>query len=466
MEPGETTTWRFLFGFYQLEEAVAIANAQGISYNPAELESLRGRISEAISAVSVLKSRAGVVPKIVDVPASYRDHLGKLETEPTFKELVTGMKSWAWKLVELGSLRTFQPSVNWGYVERLVKRAPKESDEASVLDFCLPLAGTGTPQRVVVSFNPTANTYSIVSEHLDLRIVGQVQGEDPTTKKEVLWVRNRVRPSDDHHRSLSRHVPGEERIPPRSCTPGGRTQADSSSRCRSGHISNDRGRWPGLLYNRRHVVAATSVSLRFPVSRGGQHHQTAPADGLDNPRGGPSFGTLEWVSRLGLGRASWGTTPDQVGPDLPVPTIPNALEPEFIDIGCGCRGDTDTRCGPPKVEDNRCNLPLTSSSDRPARPHRQIEDSAPGFGDRPVNPFSRSKSETHLGVGHALGYRDWPVHERAPIAASLEPLSSLKPSMEPPTEHGHGPRDEEVGAELQHRAQAPSSLQGATEQRG
>ncbi|MGP8077190.1 MAG: hypothetical protein ACLP78_00740 [Thermoplasmata archaeon] len=227
MEPGETTTWRFLFGFYQLEEAVAIANAQGISYNPTELESLRGRISEAISAVSVLKSRAGVVPKIVDVPASYRDRLGKLETEPTFKELVTGMKSWAWKLVELGSLRTFQPSVNWGYVERLVKRAPKESDEASVLDFCLPLAGTGTPQRVVVSFNPTANTYSIVSEHLDLRIVGQVQGEDPTTKRRffgfatgfglptitIAHYRDMYLVKNGYHRAVALLAAGHKRIP-------------------------------------------------------------------------------------------------------------------------------------------------------------------------------------------------------------------------------------------------------------
>lgn len=160
-----------------------MVSAQGIPLDSNALEDLRTKVSKATSFVKSLPLRSATSPSVTEPSPESRDHLAKLEAEPTFKELTTGMKGWAWKQVELAKIRTFQPSVNWDYVQQLVERAPKETDADATLKFCLPLAGSGGLQRVVVTFNPVTNTYSIVSEHLDLRIVGQVQGEDPATKR-------------------------------------------------------------------------------------------------------------------------------------------------------------------------------------------------------------------------------------------------------------------------------------------
>jgi len=181
--PVETTTWRFLLGFYQVEEAVNVVKSLGLPLTPQDESDLRAKATKARLLVESAPVRTKTVPRILDVPEAHHEYLRKLEAESTFPECTTGMKGWGWRLVELGSLRTFQPSVNWDYVQTLVARAPESSDADAVLKFCLPLAGTGGLQRVVVSFNQVNNTYSIVSEHLDLRIVGQVQGEDQATKR-------------------------------------------------------------------------------------------------------------------------------------------------------------------------------------------------------------------------------------------------------------------------------------------
>jgi hypothetical protein len=183
MDSTDSTLWRFLFGFYQLEEAIAIATSQGVPLDPPAVEQLRVKIERAISHVRTPPRGGVTTPSVSEIPTGFRDHLAKLEGESTFIELTTGMRGWAWKQVDLASLRTFQPSVNWDYVQKLKARAPAPNDPGATLRFCLPAAGSGTPQRVAVTFNPTVNTYSIVTEHLDFRIVGQVQGEDPATKR-------------------------------------------------------------------------------------------------------------------------------------------------------------------------------------------------------------------------------------------------------------------------------------------
>lgn len=179
----ETAIWRFLLGFYKADEALTIVKSQGLVTSPEQESDVRKRISEASTFVKGVGPRRPEDVKPSDVPGSIRDHLTKLEGEPTFKECITGMDRWSWKLMELSELRTFQPSVNWDYVSKLADRVPAKGDVDSLAKFCLPLAGSGAPQRVIVSFNPVVNSYSIVTEHLDLRIVGQVQGEDPATKR-------------------------------------------------------------------------------------------------------------------------------------------------------------------------------------------------------------------------------------------------------------------------------------------
>lgn len=183
MDDSDKSTWRFLFGFYKAEEAIGIAKSLGVEVTPTEEERLRASVSHANSFVRNLGPRTGLKPTLTDVPTSFGNHLKQLQEEPTFGELTTGVTGWSWKLVELAKLRTFQTSLNWSYVQRLILRAPEVNELDSTLRYCLPLAGSGEPQRVVVSFNSVANTYSLVSEHLDFRIVGQVQGEDQRTKR-------------------------------------------------------------------------------------------------------------------------------------------------------------------------------------------------------------------------------------------------------------------------------------------
>lgn len=183
MKSDEANTWRFLLGFYQVEEAVNLVKSLGLPVSPKEEQDLRSRVLRAKEFVGGELARKPPRPSLTEPPDDAREHLRKLEVEPTFGECTAGMKSWSWRLVDLAAIRTFQPSVNWDYVQRLVDRAPNPGDLDGALRFCLPLAGTGGVQRVVVAFNPVTNTYSIVSEHLDLRIVGQVQGEDPATKR-------------------------------------------------------------------------------------------------------------------------------------------------------------------------------------------------------------------------------------------------------------------------------------------
>jgi hypothetical protein len=64
-----------------------------------------------------------------------------------------------------------------------VKKAPEPDDIEGSIKFCLPLRGEDGRIEVLSSFNPNTNTCTIVTDNLDLRILGNVQGEENTTKR-------------------------------------------------------------------------------------------------------------------------------------------------------------------------------------------------------------------------------------------------------------------------------------------
>jgi hypothetical protein len=183
MPTTETTTWRFLFGFYRFEEALTIARSQGLELSPEADRDLQAKLSRAVSCIG--KESGQSVPHVNVGPVSptQDQYLAELAADPTFAESIQGMSAWHWGNVELSGLRTFQPSVNWEYIQKLVPTAPAPRDQDGTVKFCLPKRGSAPPQRVLTGFNPVTNTFSIVSEHLDFRVVGQVQGEDPNTKR-------------------------------------------------------------------------------------------------------------------------------------------------------------------------------------------------------------------------------------------------------------------------------------------
>jgi hypothetical protein len=178
-----TTTWRFLFGFYKAEDAVTLAKSQGLEFTSEMEASLRSKVAQANHYVQALPDRSRIVPHTYPASPEHEAYLAALAAEPTFSETTQGMTGWAWRNIELKNLRTFQPCLNWDYVQQLIGSVPDPADKDATLRFCLPARDSMPPQRLLAGFNPTTNTFSIVTEHLDLRVVGQVQGEDPNTKR-------------------------------------------------------------------------------------------------------------------------------------------------------------------------------------------------------------------------------------------------------------------------------------------
>jgi len=179
----ETTPWRTLLGFFKADEALGFAKSQGYEFSPDEEAALKREIEKALRAVAGLPDRTGTSPEMLEVPVAASEHLSKIEKDPTFAEHTNGMLRWGWKLVEIAKLRTFQTQVNQSYVDRLAEEVPPVGDFLGALRFCVPERGSKGLQKVTMAFNPVTNTFSVVSENLDLRILGQAQGEDPTTKR-------------------------------------------------------------------------------------------------------------------------------------------------------------------------------------------------------------------------------------------------------------------------------------------
>lgn len=177
----EFPEWVSLLGFYPEIESLNIIQGQGIEISEERMNALKSELSEARANVSGMQGRNNVVPQIKDITATHQNHVQKLQQHPTFNELVMGMNRWYLGLVELEKIHTVQPYINLEYIEQLKERVPEPENLEQTLEFCLP---TNIPsEKVMVVFNPTQNTFSIVSENLNFRIIGNIQGEEPTTKR-------------------------------------------------------------------------------------------------------------------------------------------------------------------------------------------------------------------------------------------------------------------------------------------
>jgi hypothetical protein len=178
--PTTLTEAKSLLGFFTEAEAVNVIKSQGIPLEERKEQALTEQIREAIKYVKSLSGRKIVSPEISDiVPEELGNRGVELQAEPTFQEHLARMSGWSFSWVELEKLHAFQPNINPEYVERLKQRAPAPGDVASLLKFCLPLRSEIPKSPAIGGFNPNANTFTLISENLDFRIVGQVNGEDP-----------------------------------------------------------------------------------------------------------------------------------------------------------------------------------------------------------------------------------------------------------------------------------------------
>ena len=171
-----------LLGFFTEAEAFNILKSQGIPFTPKQEEELNTKVREALKHASTIAGRRAVVPDVKEIPVQYMaDREQRLRNEPTFAEHLIGMSGVSLSQVEIGNLHVFQPNLNMDYVKRLVAKAPEPDNLADLLRFCLPLREEVEKFPVVGGFNPNTNTVTLMSENLDMRMLGQVQGEDPKT---------------------------------------------------------------------------------------------------------------------------------------------------------------------------------------------------------------------------------------------------------------------------------------------
>ncbi len=173
--------WKSLLGFFSETEALGIVRSQGVQLDADKDRALSDKIAEAVRYVKSLAGRRSLSPEIRDMPHGFDDRAKQLQGDPTFQEHTTGISDWSLALVELDKLHVFQPNLNVEYVERLKQRAPQVDDMTGLLRFCLPLRTEILKSPVLGSFNPNTNTFTLTSENLDLRITGQMRGDDPVT---------------------------------------------------------------------------------------------------------------------------------------------------------------------------------------------------------------------------------------------------------------------------------------------
>jgi hypothetical protein len=180
--PLRSSNWKSLLGFHTEAEAMTIIRSQGIPLDSDKEQALSEQIRMAVEHVRSFSGRRTLRPQIIEIPEKdFQDRRKKLEDEPTFREHLVGIHEHSLASVEIDKLHAFQPNLNIEYVERLKQRAPSPGDIAGLLKFCLPLRDEVPKSPALGNFNANSNTFTLTSENLDLRILGSVQGEEPTT---------------------------------------------------------------------------------------------------------------------------------------------------------------------------------------------------------------------------------------------------------------------------------------------
>jgi len=171
--------WQVLAGFWEEATAIEYTRGQGVPLKDSEFKKLKGQMTAARDYVDGLPNRRGDLPTVREFSDQDSKKLEALESESTFQEHLKGIDSWEYAWVELAKVIVFQPNLNLRYVQSLEEKAPKVGDIDELLRFCLPSKKDLVPEEVTIGFDQTTNTFSIVTENLDFRILGNVQGQDP-----------------------------------------------------------------------------------------------------------------------------------------------------------------------------------------------------------------------------------------------------------------------------------------------
>lgn len=181
-DPVHYSDWLSLLGFQDEQTALHHVKSQvPLSLTPEE--NLLEKIHAAETVVSRISGRLQAVPEIRDIAPEHQERLNILKNEETFQEHLVGMKSVRLALVELAKIHCFKPDLNLEYVNAILESAPEPDDLAGTIKFCLPTRDEKPKIRLLTAFNSNTNTFSAVTESLDFRILGVIQGEEPETRR-------------------------------------------------------------------------------------------------------------------------------------------------------------------------------------------------------------------------------------------------------------------------------------------
>ena len=174
-DPMHCVDWLTLLGFMPQDEALKFIRTQNVVLTDDWNAIIRG----ARDVANQVSGRMECRPEVKPVDEKYRDRFLELKSEPMFKQHSAGMQSMEFALVELSKIHTYQTMINNEYVNTLAENAPEPDDLESALKFSLPTEREKPKPQIVTSFNPSTNTFSAVSDNLDLRILANTHAEDP-----------------------------------------------------------------------------------------------------------------------------------------------------------------------------------------------------------------------------------------------------------------------------------------------
>jgi hypothetical protein len=179
-DPVHFSDWLALLGFQKEEEAIQFIRGQVLQ--EISEEAWLERIRRANRAADLISNRWSSSPEIRELNGRFEDRLKTLAKEPTFQGHLIGTNGWRFALVELEKLHAIQTQLNSEYVDSLIATAPSATDLDATVRFCLPTREEkGGKVELATSLNPNTNTISIVTDNLDFRVAGNVEGQDPKT---------------------------------------------------------------------------------------------------------------------------------------------------------------------------------------------------------------------------------------------------------------------------------------------
>lgn len=179
-DPIHYSDWLALLGFEAEQNALQTIQRQGLRNFNADHWLPKIRVANA--AVNRISGRQLVKPEIKEFDGKYNERIQKLQSEQTFQEHLIGIKSHKFAFIELSKIHCFQRMLNIEFVDSLMKKTPEPSDVEETVKFCLPTKEEKTPNEVMSTTGN--NTISFISDNLDFRILGLVQGEDNNTGRQ------------------------------------------------------------------------------------------------------------------------------------------------------------------------------------------------------------------------------------------------------------------------------------------